>query len=164
MNKKQDFVLGIHPSSRGFGWALFETPRAPFDWGIVEVKSKKQDDVLARFETILGKYRPTTVALEEFNKSFARRSARIRKLCSGIVATAKMHGADAEIVSRADIKKAFPGAAADTREAIAAAIAKDIDALEPRLPEKRRIWESEHPNMAIFSAAACALTHFAQQP
>jgi hypothetical protein len=53
------------------------------------------------------------------------------------------------------------GYAQGIQTSIAVAIAGQLPALRPWLPPKRRIWESEHYCMAIFEAAALAMTHFA---
>jgi hypothetical protein len=45
---------------------------------------------------------------------------------------------------------------------VAAAVAQRITAIRPRLPKKRAVWESEKPNMALFNAAAAALTYCAK--
>ena len=63
--------------------------------------------------------------------------------------------------SRQHIRLAF-GACGKSKDTIARAIADTLPALKPWLPPKRRIWESEHHSMAIFEAAALALTHYRQ--
>ena len=49
---------------------------------------------------------------------------------------------------------------ARTRDEIAAAVVRHVDAFRHRLPRARRIWTSEDKRMALFSAAALVLTHY----
>jgi len=158
-----NYVLGLHPSSRGFGWVLFEGRAAPFDWGTATIQGDKNPAALARFEELIAKYRPRVLALEAFDAQSARRAGRIRKLYRSVVHRAKTQGIDVRLYTRAQIGGTFAVVGAKTREAIAAAVADQVEALRPRLPKPRKIWESEHPSMALFCAAACALTHYATE-
>jgi len=159
MKHLRPYVLGVHPSSRGFGWALFEGPLVPFDWGTADIRSDKNARALARFEELLDRYQPSVVALEAFDSENAQRSARIRKLCRGMVICAEARGIKVRLYTRSQIRKTFADENVKTREEIAAAVAGRIAVLRPRLPKPRKIWVGEHPNIALFSAAACALTY-----
>ncbi len=163
MNHKHPYVLGLHPASRGFGWALFEGPLAPFDWGTADIRTDKNASALARVEELLDKYQPQIIALEEFEEEPAHRSARVRRLYRSIIARAERRGIEVRRYSRKQIENTFVAVGAKTREEIAAAIAERIEALRPRLPKPRKIWIGEHPNIALFCAAACALTWYATE-
>ncbi len=163
MKHLRPYVLGVHPSARGFGWALFEGPLVPFDWGTVDIRSDKNARALARFEQLLERHEPSTIAMEAFDFEHARRSARIRKLCHGMIGRAEARGIKVRLYTREKIAKTFEAENAETREDIAAAVAGRIAVLEPRLPKPRKIWVGEHPNIALFSAAACALTYLATE-
>ena len=156
---KRSFVLGIHPSSRGFGWALFEGPLVPFDWGAVHVKGRKNSGALARFRRLLDQYEPAVLALEEFDDGGSQRSDRIRQLCRELADLAEDRGIRVYLYSRSQIAKTFAQSDVATRDEIAAAVANRIAVLRSRLPKPREPWQSEHPNIALFAAAACALTY-----
>lgn len=159
MTQIHPYVLGIHPSARGFGWALFEGPLVPFDWGTVDIREDKNARALARFEVILDKYQPRAIAMEAFEDGDAKRRGRVRRLCRGMIARAENRGITVHLYSRSAIRKMLALGDAATREEIAAAVAGRIAVLKPRLPKRREIWSSEHPNIALFQAAACALTY-----
>lgn len=163
MNHNTQYVLGLHPSSRGFGWILFEGPLSPFDWGAVDIRFNRNARALARIEEIMDKYQPEILALEAFEGEEAHRSGRIRKLYRGIIRRAEARRIVVCIYSRPQIRAAFTGTGAQTREEIAAVIAEHIEALRPKLPKRRKIWIGEHPNIALFCAAACALTFYATE-
>jgi Holliday junction resolvasome RuvABC endonuclease subunit len=156
---KHPFVLGIHPSSRGFGWAIFEGPLVPFDWGTVSVTGAKNAKALARFEKLLDRYQPRVLALEDVEASDSQRSPRVRQLCRSLVSRAEARGVEVHLYTRSEISKTFAGANAKTRDEIAAAVAERIAVLQSRLPKPRKPWQGEHPNIALFAAAACALTY-----
>ena len=156
---KHSYVLGVHPSSRGFGWALFEGPLVPFDWGTVEVQANKNAGSAARFTKLLDRYQPNVIAIESFDDGDTRRSARVRSLCRKLVAMAEARSITVHIYSRGVIGKTVAGNEAATREEIAQAVAERVAVLHSRLPEPRKPWQSEHPSIALFQAAACALTY-----
>ncbi len=158
MKNVHPYVLGIHPSAHGFGWALFEGPLVPFDWGTADIRKEKNARALARFEALLDRYHPSVVAMETFADDDAKRRGRIRKLCRSMIGRAEARGITVRLYSRAEIGSAISGNATATREEIAAAVADRIAVLQPRLPKPRKIWVGEHPNIALFQAAACALT------
>ncbi len=156
---KHPYVLGVQPSARGFGWALFEGPLVPFDWGTVDIRTNKNSRALARFEALLDKYQPRAIAMEAFRDGDAKRQGRIRKLCRGMVSRAEARGINVHLYTRSEISRTFAAENAKTREELAAAVANRIAVLRSRLPEPRKIWIGEHPNIALFAAAACALTY-----
>ena len=161
MKQHTQYVLGLHPSSRGFGWGLFEGPLSPFDWGTVDIRSNKNARALARIEELLDKYQPSVLALEAFDEEAAHRSARVRRLYRGTIQRAEKRDIAVCIHSRTQTRASFADTGARTREEIALAVAKRVEALRPRLPKPRKIWIGEHPGMALFSAAAVAITYFA---
>lgn len=154
---KHPYVLGIHPSSRGFGWALFEGPLVPFDWGTVETTGDKNADALSRFKVLLDKFEPHVVAMEAFDSKESHRRDRIRELGHDFIATAKTRGIKVRVFQRSEMSEVLGGA--ETRDEVAAAVAERVAVLRDRLPEPRKPWTSEHPNIALFQAAACALTY-----
>ena len=154
-------VLGVHPTSRGFGWALFESPIQPLFWGIVETRTHRNRDALAAFRVLLDRYQPEMLAMEQFEHRPARRNGRIKKLGAALVALAHKQGLQSAILPRAAIGIIIAQDSTATRYEIAQTIANKVEALAYRMPAKRKPWESEKPNLSIFSAAACALTWYA---
>jgi hypothetical protein len=148
-------VLGVHPSYRGLGWALFASAETLLDWGTVDIRNDDAQ-LLARTGALLDKFQPAVLALEEFERS--RRAPRICVLSRAIVARAELRNVYVRRFSRAQIRAVFRPAR--SRHAIAVAVAARIKALAPQLPAKRRPWESERLNLTPFSAAACAVAYF----
>ena len=154
----QSLVLGIHPTSRGFGWALLGGPGVILDWGIASAKAKRNARSLARFKRLLDRYEPDAVAFEEFDGCHARRCHRIQALSRAMIRHARVHRIGAFVYSRDDVRAQFPGAT--TRYEIAQAVAERLPPLRRRLPPVRRPWMSEDERQCIFDAAALALTRY----
>ena len=158
---KQGLVLAIHPTSRGFGWVLFESPLVPVDWGLASVKAKRSIRALARFERLLDRYQPKVVVFEEFDEHPARRANRIQELCRRMVALASGRGLYTPIYSREAIRECFESSGARTRHDIALSIAEQIEVFRRRLPRERKRWDGEDVRQSLFDAVALALTYFA---
>ena len=161
MNKtrKKDLIVTIAPTSRGFGYAIFAAPTAVLDWGVKETRRDKNRLGKLRIEAMLQEIEPTAVVIENWFHMSCRRSERVRLLLDEIAVIAHKGGATAMAYSRRHIREAF-GECGKTKDTIAKAIADTLPAFKPWLPPRRRIWESEHYSMAIFEAAALAITHY----
>ncbi len=153
-------VLAVHPTSRGFGWVLFESPLSPVDWGIASAKHGRNARLSARFERLLKRYEPAVLVLEEF-EGRPGRVDRIQRLCRQLIHLAACKGMETPVYQRAVIRTVFASVGAGTRYEIAQVIAQQLDAFSHRMPRKRRVWENEDPQQSLFDAAALALTYFA---
>lgn len=158
-----DLVLGVHPFSHGFGWVAFEKPLAPLDWGVVEKRGEKNAQCLFAITQIVNRYQPDVLAMEAYEEPTATRVARIQKLCRSIESMASGRDIDVCIYSGLEIRHHLALATAVSRYDIARGVAEKIKALKVRLPKQREIWNSEHPNMALFNAAAVALARYAAE-
>ena len=156
-------LMGLHLTARGFGWVVFENANMPLDWGTAEIKSgNKNATTRARFDALLARYRPTLLVLEDSAADGSKRKDRIQRLSASIGKAARRKGTVVEVYSRGDIRAALGQEPDATRYETAQLIADRMHVLAPRLPAKRRIWESEHPNLSLFTAAASALAWFDQ--
>ncbi len=153
-------TLAVHPFKSGLGWVAFEGPFSPFDWGMVRAHRDKNASCLRKVEKLLGRFLPDTLVLEVFDRRISARSDRISNLCRAIVAVASDRGVEVAVYSRGDVRACFASVGARTRQEIAEAVARHVDAFRHQLPEKRRPWDSEDRRMAIFAAGALVLTHY----
>lgn len=154
-------LLAIHPSTRGFGWALFEGPLAIVDWGLAKATGDKNADSLQKIEALIAQYHPDAIVLEEFEHLLSRRQVRIKSLYRSIVALGYVRGVSVRVIPRTDIRRCFITTHATTRYQVAKAVATHLSALRPRLPPPRKPWLSEDPRMALFAAAALGIAHYA---
>lgn len=158
---KRDLVLAVHPTSRGFGWVLFEGPLAPFDWGLSKTPSDKNAKCLGRITRLIEQYQPGTLVLEAFERGASRRADRIQRLGRALVHLADNRGLEVRVLTRASIRLCFASIGAATRHEIALAVSNHIDAFRHHLPPVRKPWMSEDPRLGLFNAAAAGLSHYA---
>jgi alkylhydroperoxidase/carboxymuconolactone decarboxylase family protein YurZ len=151
-------VLAVKPTHRGFGWAAFESPFTPFDWGLAEARLDAEAGALRSFEKLLDRLTPETLLLEAFERG--EEATRPVRLSRAMAALAAKRGARVEVYTRGQVQACFAGVGARTRDEIAAAIARQFDAFGHRLPPRRRPWESEDRRMALFAAVALLVTYY----
>ena len=159
MMPKHALVMALHATSRGFGYVVFEGPSSPYDWGMVGAKGDKNAQCLRKIELMLDRFMPETLLLEEV-RSVANRSGRIAKLYAATVSLAASRGVDVVIYTLGQIKACFASVGALTRQEIAEAVGRHIDAFRHRMPKQRKPWQAEDRRMSLFCAAALALTHY----
>lgn len=156
-------ALSIYPFSRGFAFVLFEGDASPFDWGIKEIKEKhKNTKAFDAITSIVARYQPDVLLIEDTSHPEARRSSRIRKLYRMICHLAASEAIDVQRYSKSDVRNCFASTGAESKQEIARAIAAQIPAFALRMPPLRRAWMSEDPRMSLFHAAALGLTFFAK--
>jgi hypothetical protein len=154
-------VLAIHPTSRGFGWVLFESARKPVDWGIASAKAGRNAKLVSRFRRLLRRYDPAVFALETYEGASSRRTGRIRDLCRELQHLASVKGLYTPIYDRELVCARFARDGATTRYAIAQVIAERIPDFDHRMPRYRKVWLAEDARQSLFDAAALALTYYA---
>ncbi|HEY1707197.1 MAG TPA: hypothetical protein VGG10_02955 [Rhizomicrobium sp.] len=159
ISRKGTDVLGFHPSSGGFGWAVLEDSRSLLDWGTVDIRKDKNAIALHRIEVLLERYRPGVLAMER-HEAEGRRRPRIRRLYTAVIDHAQKRDIAVYRFSRIQISQCRHLHGARTREEVATAVAGRLAVLRPRLPRARPIWVGERAGMALFCAAACVLTYF----
>ena len=153
-------LLAIAPNSRGFGFTLFFAATRLIDWGIKEARRDKNVRCVMLVATLITRWRPTVILLEDCLYETCRRSTRVKMLLAALVELANDHGIAVYRYSRRQVRTVV-AKSGKSKDAIAAVVAERIPALRPWLPRKRKIWESEQHGIAIFEAAALALTHYA---
>ena len=153
-------VLGFHPTSRGFGWAVFENPSALHCFGVYTARGDKNAACVRKLVWLLERLKPEVLVLEAFDKHSSLRSERIRRLCLSVVAHAAAQGTDVAVYTRGEVQACFAVVGARSREEIAEAMARHAPALRTHLPEKRKPWMAEDKRLSAFSAAALVLTHY----
>lgn len=163
MGKRQHrerLILAIYPTSRGFGFVVFEGRHRPIDLGTKDARADKNQIVLAKAGELMSWFRPDMLILEDANAAGSRRADRIRHLHQQLVALAKSRDISVREFARSDVKAAFASRDASSKYEIAQAIAREVPDLAPWLPPPRKIWESEDPRLCIFDAASLALTFY----
>ena len=153
-------VLALAPGPKAIGYAIFLTPKTPFDWGVKRLITTRNGECLKKARALLDWYHPEVLVLENYAGEGSRRSRRVERLISAIAKLAEERDIRLAGYSRGVIRQAFKEAGASTKQEIAEAIGRAVPTLARRVPEKRKIWMSEPQAMCLFDAAALALTFF----
>ena len=125
----------------------------------IEHAEDKNAHCLRKFEMMLDRFMPETLLLEEAT-SVANRSGRIAKLYAATASLAASRGVEVVIYKLGQIKACFASVGPTTRQEIAEAVGRHIDAFRHRLPKPRKPWQAQDRRMTMFCAAALVLTHF----
>lgn len=153
-------ALAIDPTSRGFGYALFEGPRIPLDWGTTEIRSEQNEISLQRVKKLICFYQPEVLILEDCSKEQSRRCDRIKSLLGQIEKFSQNQKIPVVKYSSGRIKEVFSFFDIHTKHQIAQKICEWLPELTPRIPPKRKPWMSEDRRMGIFDAVALILTYY----
>lgn len=153
-------VLAVRPTTRGFGWVLFEGAFVPVDWGLVAARGDTSARAMRRFEKLLNQYRPAIVALEKPGPARKGVSSRARLLADTMRGFAENRDIDVPLYTRPEISLAVTGGEDATRHAVAEAVAEQLPILRYRLPPKRKPWLPEDDRQSLYDAAALGITHY----
>ena len=155
-------VLAIQPTTQGFGYVVCEGPQRLIEWGTKTVdRTQKNPDSIRKALALVDWHKPDTLVFENTTHASARRSKRVERLLYIVAKKVPAHGAAAGRYSRADVKRAFAKVNAETKHEISFSFFFFFPELKQQLPQKRKPWESESPQMSVFDAAALAITYYA---
>ena len=158
---RHKLVMGVIPNSRGLAYTLFEDPLAPVDWGVAELRGKNRNRrCVGRVAHLLSRYQPDILVLQDMSVDGAHRVRRICRLNRAVALLAETHDVSVVAYSREQIRACFAVEGVATKQRISEAIAKRISLFEPLLPPPRKLWNSEHPRMGLFDAAALVLAFY----
>jgi hypothetical protein len=150
-------VLAIDPVSRGFGIVVFESPTLPIEWGVKDLRENQEERSLLLVTNLLEQFKPDVVVVEDTEHSSCRRCKRVRVLLSSIRALTESWSVPLAGISREQV---YDSLGHRTKHQVATFIASCLPELSPLLPPNRKPWMCEDPRMAIFDAAAFALTFY----
>lgn len=153
-------ALAIDPTSRGFGYALFEGPKTPLDWGTTEIRSDKNDTSLGRVKKLINFYHPEVLILEDCSNEQGRRCQRVKILLDQIEEYSRLQKIPVAKYSSSRIKEVFSFFDIKNKHEIAQRICEWLPELASRIPPERKPWMSEDRRMSIFDAVALILTYY----
>jgi hypothetical protein len=153
-------IFALDPTTKGFGYAILETPFHLVDWGLAHISGEKDSGAVARFEALLDQYRPDVVVLEDSAAPGSRRRPRVRTLLGKLQETARERGIAVHAISRLAVIECFssPDKRA-TKFSITEHLAETFPELAAETPRRRKIYQSEDERIATFDALALAVTY-----
>jgi hypothetical protein len=153
-------IFALDPTTKGFGYAVLETPFRLVDWGLAHISGEKESGAVARFEKLLDQFRPDVVILEDSAAPGSRRRPRMQKLLEKLEESARGRGIEVRMIPRLAVIECFssPEARA-TKHSITKRLAETFPELAEKMPQRRKIWQSEDERIATFDALALAVTY-----
>ena len=145
-------VIALDVRSRNFGFVVFEGPNEILDWGVRSFRSGAnavKAPAATKLLSLLDEFTPSAVVIRERTT----RSAKKPKLLSIIERQVRNRRVPVRFITPRDVNRAFVGFETNKYE-VASALAKQFPTLAPKLPPKRKCWQSEDYRMGIFDAAA----------
>jgi len=155
-------VLSIAFTNHGFGFVVMEGTKRLIDWGVSQSRKCPASRIAHRAQKLMERYHPQVIVVEDILKN-RRRSAKCRDAQLAIKTLARSKRVRYRRVSSKEIRKTFAAGKRISKDDIAEAIAERYPELGSRLPPRRKAWKGERPRMAIFMAAACAITYYARK-
>lgn len=153
-------VLAIASGARGFGFVCFDPGQILVDWGVKEIRAADKYGVMrVQIRALVALVAPDVLVIEHVTAKGSRRHEHIRVLTRLIARDARTRGITVYRIARRSVHAALD---AHTKYAVAEAVARELPVFAPRLPRKRRAWESEDARQSLFDAAALALTYYAR--
>lgn len=151
-------ALGIDPTSRGFGFAVLEQNGNLVDWGTRQTPSHNRNArCIAAVLTLIRKYEPDVLALEDCSADGSRRCSRVQALIRTLRRRATEHTLSVRLVGPRELREPCSDKQRATKHEIAQMLAARFSALARQLPPRRKPWMSEDPRMGIFDAVALAV-------
>lgn len=150
-------TVSVDPSSRGFGFAVLENGRLLVDWGVAVVNDQTEGHLVARFQALVDRYAPRSIAFECVNES--RRGARCRQRILTLEEHCQARSIAVIRIKRAQLRMIFGDFS--NKHQIAVTIAQKFPELLPILPPQRKPWMTENPRMKVFGAVALGLVAYA---
>lgn len=158
-SKTPGLVLSLHPTSRGFGYALFERSEMPVQWGCASAPGNS-GKAMARLIELLEWYHPSVLVLEAFGDD-SRRRTRIQDLAETMTGLARSRDMSVAVYDRSAIGSALLGNPKATRHQVAQEVARRLPVLDVRLPKPRTVADPEDGQQCLFDAVALGLTYYA---
>lgn len=151
-------ILAIDPTTYGLAFVAFERGEL-LDWG-QRYQRREGADVRGLVDQLLDGTAADILVIEDPRDPGCRRSARIRSVLKTISAHVRERRIPVKAVARADVRQAWTARGLTRKEAVAAAIAQTLPELQPSIPPRRKISQTETERVNLFDAASLALHAF----
>lgn len=153
-------ILGIDPTSKGFGFVVLEWPIGLIDWGARHAIQDKNKRCLQKLDDLITRYQPDILALEDTAAPGSRRYPRVCHLLEAIRNMAAARGLRTIPIARRRVQSSFSNKGPATKYEIAVTLAGLFPELAPYLPPARKLGDSEKDRMRIFDALAFGYVAF----
>lgn len=128
------------------------------EWGSRDADpSRRNDRCVAAVGILMVKYAPSVLALEDWTAPSSHRRTRVRLLLARLRAEGLRRGSKVSTIAPAVVRRRLGLDERATKHHVASVLAGRFPELEQHLPRPRKLWETEHPRMALFTALGLAV-------
>jgi hypothetical protein len=154
-------ALEVRPHKLGF--VVFEGPARLLDWGVRSCigRGKRLEASVAKgIDPLLKLYAPSTLVMRSRHSLTWNTRVALRRNIKTVRRQAQVRLVDVHLLTNQKVKLFFAKQRAETKHQIASTLVGWFEELAWKLPQKRRLWQSENHNMVIFDAAATGIAFF----
>jgi hypothetical protein len=157
-------ILAVDVRRNRFAYALFEGPNQLLDWGASAFppqlnKREARLAVRLRIHTLLRHAHPSTVAVKRPRKARAGSFRIPGPVLRTILREAANQRIPMRNITREEIRSAFCNLGGRTKDEIASILVQIFPELLTRLPQTRKVWQSERNAMIVFDAIATGFAY-----
>lgn len=157
--EKHATVLAVTVDKHGLGYAIFEDPDTPIDWGTKQPKQNKRSLSERSVEALIAFYEPDVLVLQRSDESKSRK--RAHELIAALASLGNLKGIEVVQYHWEEVQDTFDILGGVRKNfAIAKKIAEWRPELKARQPSYRRPWETKAFAMGMFEAFALAITYY----
>lgn len=150
-------VLSLVIWPKRFGYVVFEGPQMLLEYGLKKFPGGAYQVRIPfgpKMARLISDWRPDVIVLK------TPKGRRLVQKIKALQELATLHEIPIRLVSNQEIKQAF--ATEQNKYERAHTIAKTFSELVRRLPPRRKCYQSERQQMAMFDAAVVGITYFRQ--
>lgn len=151
-------VLAVDPTHWGFGFVVLENGGRLVEWGSRDADpSHRNDRCVTAVGILMVKYVPSVLALEDWTAPSSHRRARVLRLLARLRAEGLRRRCRVSTIALAVVRRRLGLDERATKHNVASVLAARFPELEQYLPRPRKLWETEHPRMSLFTALGLAV-------
>ena len=155
-------VVGIDPTSRGFGYAVFGLDGSYVAAQTAKARPNTTRVVVQRLELLLPRYASSILVVEDCRADRSRRGARVIQLTDELADFAARRRLRFARIAMTDAKRHFTGSTVGLKTELVDAVLRRFPDLEAKRPPPRSPSGSEPEPFAVFDALALAVTFLDQ--
>lgn len=156
-------ILAIDLRPQQFGYAVFEGPKQLLDWGVAYYRPGGEVGAAVaacRVAELVRMFPPSAILVRKVRGEVARNSFGVQPILKAIRLKASARSIPVHLIARKEVREVFRAFRAKTKYEIACRLAVMYPELLWKLPPQRKFYESEHPTMTIFDAAALGVMYW----
>jgi hypothetical protein len=163
MSHRKQSLLALDIRAQKLGFVIFEGPTKLLDWGIRVYGSPRQrarNAVEKRVSALLDSHMPSALVARQIRVQSQKDARQLRRIINTIRREARRRSVGVHVLSATAVKKFFAHSGPKTKYEIASTLAEWFEDIAWQLPNKKKTWQSERFNMAIFDALATGVAFF----